>query len=149
MKFRIAAPAVALAVSLFTAGCSQPSERIAAGTHHCTEVRLAPDLTMRLSSYGEEQERWVAQACHPTGTACTVVLSYDHAPPPIYTISGHTVDVELLGGVLHRRLDEAKTSRTFNFRTHVVTENIGTAGIRSFYSKIQHVCPPPNRQYPQ
>jgi len=60
-----------------------------------------------------------------------------------------TVTIEVLGGKLLTHVDEATTSRKFYFRAHKITGNLGAAGIQSFYAKIQHRCPPPNRLYPR
>ncbi len=136
--------------ALILANCAPPADQIAASTRHCADVRLATDLSMRLSSYGEDKERWVVQACHPSGTACTRVLSYDYAPPPVYSMDDdETVTIEVLGGKILAHVDEAATSQKFHFRTHKITGNVGPAGIKSFYARIQHRCPPPNRLYPR
>ncbi|WP_143093722.1 hypothetical protein [Caulobacter sp. UNC279MFTsu5.1] len=146
-------PVVALLVAapaLILANCAPPSDQIAASTRHCADVRVAADLSMRLSSYGEDNERWVVQACHPSGTACTRVLSYEHAPPPVYSMGDdETVTIEVLGGKLLAHVDEAATSRKFHFRAHKITGNMGAEGVKSFYARIQHRCPPPNRLYPR
>lgn len=89
------------AMALFLAACSQAPDQVVTSTRHCSEVKLTPDLTIRLSSYygyPDSITMWVLQSCHATGTACSPLLTYSHAPPPVYRVAGSTVSVNILGG---------------------------------------------------
>jgi len=142
------------ATALFMAGCTQSPEQIVTGTSHCTEVRLTPDLTMRLSSYfgyPDSIRLWVVQACHPSGTACTPVLTYDHASPPVYEVNGSTVTANLLGGLRPRILREhvKMGSSEYVFRVHRITGRVSRDGVQSFMSHVEHKCPANNQPYPR
>jgi hypothetical protein len=142
----------ALVTALLLASCGQSPEQIVSGTQHCTEVVLSPDLMMRLSSYLDYPDSvsvWVVQACHPTGTACSPVATYDHAPPPVYAVAGDTLTIEVLGGNLRTHVDKVTTSRAYRVRTHKITGDVGAQGVEAFYGKGRHRCPPSNRQYPR
>ena len=144
----------ALAVAtLVLAACRQSPEQIVTGTSHCTEVKVTSDLMMRLSQYygyPDSIPLWVVQACHSTGTACSPVLTYDHAPPPVYTVSGNSVTVNILGGhdprIHHEQVKIG--SSTYNFRPHVIVGDVGQSGVRAFLTRVQHLCPAGNQQYP-
>ena len=141
-----------LATALLLVGCGQSPERIVSSTQHCTEVVLSPDLMMRLSSYSDYPDSVavsVVQACHPTGTACSPVVTYDHAPPPVYALADDTLTIELLGGNLRTQVDRVTTGRVYRVQTHKITDNVGAKGVEAFYRKGRHRCPPSNRQYPQ
>ena len=137
--------------ALFLFGCGQTPEKIVTSTRHCTEVTLDADLMMRLSSYSgypDSTEQWVVQVCHPTGTACSPILTYDHAPPPVYSLEGDRITVELLGGNLQKHVDTVTVGRTYRIRTHVITGYVSPKGIEAFQRKVRHRCPPGNQQYP-
>lgn len=142
------------ATALLVAACSQSPQQVVTGTSHCTEVKLTSNLMMRLSSYKGYPDSitlWVVQACHPTGTVCSPILTYDHAPPPVYSLNGNTVTVNLLGGrdpSVHH--EQAKIgSSVYAFRAHVMTGDVGQTGVRAFRSGVQHRCPASNQQYPR
>lgn len=140
---------LATAVVLTAGGCSQSAERVVTSTSHCTSVQAAPDLLMRLSSYAGHPDSvrlWVVQACHPTGTACSPILTYDHAPPPIYEVKGNTVAVKLLGGG-KPRLHRASIKSGAQDYAVIVQRYAGDA--QAFQRQVQHRCPPDNRQYPE
>ena len=133
------------------AGCGQSPESIVASTQHCSQAVLSPDLMMRLSSYAgypDSTTIWVVQACHPTGTACSPVATYDHAPPPVYTLEGRTLTVELLGGNLQSHVDSVNTGGVYRVVARHITGNVGVEGVKEFYKKGSHRCPASNQQYP-
>lgn len=138
-------------LTLLLTGCGQSPERIVTSTIHCTPVVLAPDLMMRLSSYADYPDSvavWVVQACHPTGTACSPVLTYDHSLPPVYSVTGKTITVELLGGNLRTHADKAHFGHyDYALRTHVILGNAGAKGIQAFKQRVQHRCPEGGQQY--
>ena len=139
--------------TLVLAACGQSPEQIVTGTSHCTEVKVTPHLTMRLSryyGYPDSIELWVVQACHPTGTACSPVLTYDHAPPPVYTVSGQDVTVSILGGRISSMHNERVKmgSRLYKFQPHVIAGEKGERGVRAFLSRVQHLCPAGNQPFP-
>jgi hypothetical protein len=139
--------------ALLVAACGQTPEQVVSGTSHCTGVKLTPNLMMRLSSYyghPDSIKLWVVQACHPTGTACSPILTYDHAPPPVYAVKGNMVTVNLLGGRDPRmHHEQAKIgSSEYAFRAHVITGDVAENGVRAFRSRVQHRCPASNQQVP-
>ena len=142
----------ALAAALLVAACNQSPEQVVTGTSHCSEVMLTSDLVMRLSSYyghPDSIKLWVVQACS-RGTACKPILTYDHAPPPVYAIHGKTVTVNLLGGDgprVHHEQAQIGSSE-YLFRAHVITGDVGQNGVRAFQSRVKHHCPASNQQYP-
>jgi hypothetical protein len=112
---------------------------------------LSPDLMMRLSSYAGYPDStiiWVVQACHPTGTACSPVAVYDHAPPPVYNLQGDVLTIELLGGNLQSQANSVNTGRPHRIVTRKITGDVGAEGINEFYRRGSHRCPADNRQYP-
>jgi hypothetical protein len=139
--------------ALLVAACGQSPEQVVTSTSHCTEVKLTSNLMMRLSSYRghpDSNQLWVVQACHPTGTACSPILTYHHTPPPVYAVNGNTVTVNLLGGsdprVHHERMKIGPNE--YAFRAHVITGDVGEKGVRAFRKRVQHRCPANNQQYP-
>jgi hypothetical protein len=142
------------ATAFLIAACSQAPEQVVTGTSHCTEVKLTPNLMMRLSSYyghPDSIQLWVVQACHPTGTSCSPILTYDHSLPPVYALHGNIVTVNLLGGGNPRVHDErAKIGPIeYRFRAHLITGDVGEDGVRAFRRRVQHRCPASNQQFPR
>lgn len=141
-----------IAALLLLAGCGPSPEQIVTSVRHCTPARLSPDLMMRLSSYAVEPDSvqvWVVQACHSTGTACSPIASYRHAPPPAYALAGDTVTLELLGGTLHTHADQVRMTRPYRVRVHVITGNVGERGVAAFSWRIRHICPLDGEAYPR
>lgn len=142
------------AMAFLVAACSQPPEQVVTGTSHCTEVQLTPNLMMRLSSYyghPDSVQLWVVQACHPTGTSCSAILTYDHSLGPVYAVEGNVVTVNLLGGssprVHHERAKMGPVDYTF--RVHRITGHVSQDDVRSFRGRVQHQCPASNQQFPR
>jgi hypothetical protein len=135
------------------AGCSQSPEQIVTSTSHCTEVRVTPDLMIRLSSYAgypDSIRLWVVQACHVTGTACDPILTYSHAPPPKYEVRRGTLTISLLGGGEPRvHQDRVKFGST-NYQVAVrhLRGRPSQHDLDSFIRRPLHQCPPGSRPYP-
>ena len=81
-------------------GCDSLSpQEIATHTRHCGSVRVSPKVTVRLSIYPRGNgSAWLIQACGEGTTACTPLVSYGGAPPPILSFHANTLEVALLGG---------------------------------------------------
>lgn len=140
---------LAVTALLAVGGCGQSPEQVVTGTIHCSGVQVAPSLLMRLSSYTGHPDSiplWVVQACHPTGTACLPILTYDHAPPPLYDMRGQTLVVRLLGG---REPRVHNASVKMGGEEYAITIQRYTGDVGAFLELVEHRCPPPNRQYPE
>ena len=141
---------LATVTALLASGCGQSAEQVVTSTSHCTDVQVTPNLLMRLSSYAGHPDSirlFVVQACHPTGTACSPILTYDHAPPPIYEVNGNTVEVQLLGGGKPRVHNGSINMGTETYE--VIVQSHAGRGAKAFYRQIQHRCPPSSRHYPE
>lgn len=143
------------AACLLTSACGQSPEQVVTSTRHCTDVQLTPDLMMRLSSYAGHPDSirlLVVQACHSTGTACSPLLTYRDALPPVYEVRGSTVTVHLLGGGSEPKVhhDKIKTGlNEYALDVNRIRGNVGKSGVQTFQRQIRHRCPLSNQRYPR
>ena len=89
------------------AACTPSPRAILARGTPCGDVRVGPDVTMRLTGYTERLDStpaFAVHACDAHGRDCRHVASYLHAPRPAYAIDAQgRVVVEIFGGSIFRK----------------------------------------------